>query len=55
MPALLDLLKNNKELGTSARFEDLLVIRSYINRKNLPFTLSQRKVEGGYILSLKEK
>lgn len=54
IPALLAKL----EVGvyaTDAKFEDLLVVRNYIQRHKLPVSLSQQKVHGGYVLSLKEK
>jgi hypothetical protein len=52
---LIEFLAAGKEFATSAKFEDLLVVRSWLTRHSSPYTLSQRKVDGGYILSLKRK
>ena len=54
IPALLEILKKG-EFATNAKFEDLLVIRNYLQRHGLPYSLSQRKVWEGYVLSLKDK
>lgn len=55
VPALLDKIKAHGEYPVAAKFEDVLLVRNYIQRHKLPISLSQCKVDGGFILSLKEK
>jgi hypothetical protein len=54
VPALIKLLAKEKRIATSASFEDLLVIRNYLDRHpELKLRLTQTKIEGGYHIQLR--
>lgn len=55
IPALIAILKLNREFYTNARFEDLLVVRNYMARHHMPVSLTQKRVEGGFILGLRDR
>jgi hypothetical protein len=56
IPKLLWLIKKAGYYDTSASFDDLMTVRSYLVRHpEIPFRLSQEKVEGGYRLTLRYK
>ena len=55
IPALLKILEERGEFATDASFEDLLVVRNYIERRKMPFRLSQKKVWEGYVIKLVPK
>ena len=55
VPALLAALRLSGEYKTSAKFEDLLVVRNYMARHNMTDALTQKRVEGGFILGLRSR
>jgi hypothetical protein len=55
IPKLLAILKKDGEYRTSAKFEDLMVVRNYLFRHDSEHRLSQAKIEGGYVIKLERK
>lgn len=55
IPLLIQIIEKEGVYHTDARFEDLLVIRSYLQRHNSPYKLSQKRVEGGFELRLRKE
>lgn len=54
IPALIKLLAKEKRIATNASFEDLLVVRNYLDRHpELKVRLAQTKIEGGYYIQLR--
>lgn len=56
VPALIKLLAKEKRIATNASFEDLLVVRNYLDRHpELHLRLTQTKIEGGYYIQMRYK
>ena len=53
IPALIELIQKEGEFKADCRFEDLLVVRNYITRHDMPLMLSQCRVPQGFVLKLK--
>lgn len=53
IPALLNEIKEKGVFYAAAKFEDLLTVRNYMARHEMPYSLKQTRMEGGFKLELR--